>query len=107
MRDVDDDGHCAGETWKTARISGIHSPPYTVTGKEEGLKKFTLYLITEWETQKDLERHLHTEKFGVLNGALEVCAQSQKSGTAILLKRGPKFPNPNLNPGKITRVNAS
>ena len=42
------------------------------------MKKFTLYLITEWETQKDLERHLHTEKFGVLNGALEVlCAKSE------------------------------
>jgi len=51
---------------------------YSNREEEGGLKKFTLYLITEWETQKDLERHLHTEKFGVLNGALEVlCAKSE------------------------------
>ncbi|MGA2958619.1 MAG: antibiotic biosynthesis monooxygenase [Thermodesulfobacteriota bacterium] len=51
---------------------------YSNREEEEGLKEFTLYLITEWETQKDLERHLHTEKFEVLNGALQVlCAKSE------------------------------
>jgi len=56
--------------------------------EEKGLKKYTLYqevddprgfcLITEWETQKDLEGYLQAEKFRVLLGALEVlCAKSE------------------------------
>jgi quinol monooxygenase YgiN len=56
--------------------------------EEKGLKKSTLYqevddprgfrLITEWETQKDLEGYLQAEKFRVLLGALEVlCAKSE------------------------------
>jgi quinol monooxygenase YgiN len=66
-------------------ISSLYS---TREEQEKGLKKSTLYqevddrrgfrLITEWETQKDLERYLRAEKFRVLLGALQVlCAQSE------------------------------
>ena len=61
---------------------------YTNVEEEKGLKKSMLYqemndlnsfrLITEWETQKDLEGYLRAEKFRVLLGALEVlCAKSE------------------------------
>ena len=65
-------------------ISSLYS-----TGEgEKGLKKSTLYqevddprgfrLIAEWETRKDLERFLRTEKFRVLLGALGVlCTESE------------------------------
>jgi quinol monooxygenase YgiN len=57
-------------------------------GKEEGLKKTTLYqevneptgfrLILEWETQKYLENYLRTGKFRLLLGALKVlCNESE------------------------------
>ena len=66
-------------------ISSLYS---TREEEERGLKKFTLYqevndprgfrLITEWETQKDLEGYLGAKKFRVLLGALEVlCAKSE------------------------------
>ena len=67
----------------------MQSALYTVPGKKKrGLKKSTLYqevddprgfrLITEWETQKDLEGYLRAEKFRVLLGALQVlCAKSE------------------------------
>jgi quinol monooxygenase YgiN len=56
--------------------------------EEKGLKKSTLYqevddprgfrLVTEWETQKDLEGYLGAENFRVLLGALEIlCATSE------------------------------
>ncbi len=59
-----------------------------VRKEEKGLKKSTLYqemkdpngfrLITEWETQKDLETYLRAERFRVLLGALEVlCKESE------------------------------
>ena len=61
---------------------------YNHKEKEKGLKKSMLYqemkdpygfrLITEWETQKDLEGYLRAEKFRVLLGALEIlCAKSE------------------------------
>jgi len=37
--------------------------------EEKALKKFTLHIITEWETQEDLENHQRTESFEVLRGA--------------------------------------
>ena len=66
-------------------ISSLYS---TREEEEKGLKKSTLYqevddprgfrLVTEWETQKDLEGYLRAEKFRVLLGALEVlCAKSE------------------------------
>ena len=66
-------------------ISSLYS---TREEEEKGLKKSTLYqevddprgfrLITEWETQKDLEVYLRAKKFRVLLGALQVlCAKSE------------------------------
>ena len=66
----------------------INSLYSTREEEEKGLKKSTLYqevddprgfrLITEWETQKDLEGYLRAEKFRVLLGALQVlCAKSE------------------------------
>ena len=71
--------------------------------EEKGLKKTTLYqqmndpngfrLITEWETQKDLQRYLQAERFGVLLGALKVlCKESEirYSEKAETLSNNPK-----------------
>jgi quinol monooxygenase YgiN len=66
--------------------------------EERGLKKSTLYqevddprgfrLVTEWETQKDLEGYLRAENFRVLLGALEVlCATSEIRYSHLAEKR--------------------
>jgi quinol monooxygenase YgiN len=76
-------------------ISSLYSPSEE---EERGLKKSTLYqevddpcgfrLVTEWETQKDLEGYLRAEKFGVLLGALEVlCAKSEIRYSNLAEKR--------------------
>ena len=74
--------------------------------EERGLMKSTLYqevddprgfrLITEWETQKDLEGYLGAEKFRVLLGALEIlCAKLEIRYSHMAEKgRGARESNP-------------
>jgi len=67
-------------------------------GKEEGLKKTTLYqevaeptgfrLIVDWETQKDMEKYLRAEKFRVLLGALGVLCQESQIRYSDLPEKG-------------------
>ena len=84
-------------------ISSLYS---TRQEEERGLMKSTLYqevddprgfrLITEWETQKDLEGYLRAEKFRVLLGALEIlCAKSEIRYSHMAEKgRGAQESNP-------------
>ncbi len=66
--------------------------------KERGFKKATLYqdlgnvnnfnFIEEWKTGEDLERHLNSEEFKVLFGALKVlCNYSEVSYNMINLAK--------------------
>jgi len=66
--------------------------------EEKGLKKSTLYqevddprgfrLITEWETQKDLEEYLRAEKFRVLLGAFQVLYAKPEMQYSLLAEKG-------------------
>jgi quinol monooxygenase YgiN len=70
--------------------------------KQEGLRKSTLYqefddqtcfgLIYEWETQKDCERYLATERFRVLLGALKVLCEKSEIRRKQFSEELPDFP---------------